>query len=236
MTGFGAVGALPLGASIDAVPADHARLLVAVYFEQDFVGRDLVPISRLHEAYDFNPQQVDDWLNALAASNLISYEQVGTEVQLTQTGRNVAVNAVSNGVQATLLTTFSDGATFSDGSRFSSLVPGPDDKTFNETRSLMASGQIVVDSSTWTGLSKTRIDSRNARQVARMIDRALVEISSSGAGNEQIMQAAAFLRAAKELVEAPQPPSELIWQLVSKAADIVGLMGLFFMIFAPASC
>lgn len=93
----------------------------------------------------------------------------------------------------------------------------------------------AIDSALWTGLAKTRIDARNAKQVSLMIGRAIAQLNSSSATNEQIMQAAAYLKAAKELVDAPTPPSEIIWMLISKAADIIGMAGFFYTLFAPAS-
>jgi hypothetical protein len=93
---------------------------------------------------------------------------------------------------------------------------------------------ITVDSAAWTGLIRVTIDARNAKAVSGMIDHALISLSSSQAGNFQIMQATAYLKAAKELVEAPEPPSDEIWRLISKAANLVGLFGVFYGIFVQA--
>ncbi len=94
----------------------------------------------------------------------------------------------------------------------------------------------TIESVNWTGLTdRTLIDARNAKVVSRLIEKALKALPESPASNFEHMQAAAYLKAAKELVEAPEPPSELIWQLISKAADLVGLIGLFYTIFAQAA-
>ncbi len=97
------------------------------------------------------------------------------------------------------------------------------------------SGPLTIDSAAWTGLTSTTINARNAVVVGGLIDKALASISTSTAGNFEAMQAAAYLKAAKELVEAPEPPSRMIWDLISKAADVVGLIGLFFTIFAQVN-
>lgn len=94
---------------------------------------------------------------------------------------------------------------------------------------------IIVNSTSWTGLTKTVIDARNVNVISRQIEQAIDAISGAGAGNFETMQATAFLRAAKELVDAPEPPSQLIWQLISKAADVVGLFGLFFTLFSQSA-
>jgi hypothetical protein len=121
------------------------------------------------------------------------------------------------------LVTHSDGATFSDGSRYRN---GPE----TDRQEPMS-----FDSAAWTGLSRTVVDARNARVISNLIDRALDALPGTEAGNADIMQAAAYLKAARELSSAPQPPSELIWQLISRAADVLGLFGLFYTIFAQAA-
>lgn len=90
---------------------------------------------------------------------------------------------------------------------------------------------ITVASAAWTGLTQTIVDARNARVISSLIGRALDSLSASQAGNFEIMQATAYLKAARELVDAPEPPSEEIWRLISRAADIVGLASVFFAIF-----
>lgn len=117
----------------------------------------------------------------------------------------------------------SDGTTFSDGSRYRN-GPATDQREPSS-----------FDSTAWTGLSRTIVDARNAQVVANLIDKALDVLPATGAANSDVMQAAAYLKAARELVSAPQPPSELIWQLISKAADVLGLFGLFYTIFAQAA-
>lgn len=92
----------------------------------------------------------------------------------------------------------------------------------------------AYDSRTWTGLKAVRIHARNAKVVSSLIDRALDQLPESGEGNEAVMQAAAYLKAARELVDAPNPPSVIIWELVEKAAAIAGLLQLFGMIFSQA--
>jgi hypothetical protein len=91
---------------------------------------------------------------------------------------------------------------------------------------------ITVQSSTWTGLTQTIIDSRNAKVVSGLICKALDSLSAAEIGNFETMQATAYLKAARELVDAPEPPSEEIWRLISRAADIAGLAAVFFAIFA----
>ena len=84
---------------------------------------------------------------------------------------------------------------------------------------------------TWRNLSKINISSGNVSQIDRMISEALDELSKSNRPNEAIMQASAYLNAAKQLLVAPSPPSALIWKLIERAAAIVGLIQPIAMIF-----
>ena len=103
-----------------------------------------------------------------------------------------------------------------------------------EDTTVVALAETSADSAAWTGLTATIIDARNARVISRLIDQALNSLSTSDATNFQIMQATAYLRAAKELTDAPEPPSEEIWRYIGRAADLVGLLGVFCGIFAQA--
>ncbi len=102
---------------------------------------------------------------------------------------------------------------------------------FLEAEEIPKDEPITVDSSKWTGLTKTIIDARNAKVVSGLIGKALDCLPESEKGNFEIMQATAYLKAARELVDAPEPPSEEIWRFISRAADIVGLVSFFYLIF-----
>ncbi|SHL59595.1 hypothetical protein SAMN05518668_1021 [Sphingobium sp. YR657] len=91
---------------------------------------------------------------------------------------------------------------------------------------------IRVDSRSWTGLTRVRVTHRNARAISRLIDTALGELPTDC--NAKSAQARTLLLAAKELTDAPEPPSDIIWDLVQRAGAVVGLLDIFFRIFAAA--
>lgn len=91
---------------------------------------------------------------------------------------------------------------------------------------------IRIDSRSWTGLTRVRVTHRNARAISGLIDTALSELSSNG--NANTAQARTLLLAAKELTDAPDPPSDIIWELIQRAGAAVGLLDIFFRIFAAA--
>ena len=91
-------------------------------------------------------------------------------------------------------------------------------------------GQAIrVDSTSWTGLTRVRLTHRNARTISRLIETALSELSSDD--NAKTAQARSLLLAAKELTDAPEPPSDIIWELIQRAGSAVGLLEVFFHIF-----
>jgi hypothetical protein len=93
--------------------------------------------------------------------------------------------------------------------------------------------QVVIDSSSWTGIAAHRITEANAEYVRSSIRgaRELIEGSSS---NERTSQALVLLKAAEDLTEAPDPPSDIIWQLIERAGAVCGILGLFISIFMAA--
>jgi hypothetical protein len=90
----------------------------------------------------------------------------------------------------------------------------------------------AVDSSRWTGLATVRVDKRNAKAISRLIDLALSELIHYS--NEGKAQARTLLLAAKDLTDAPEPPSDIIWALIERAGAVVGLLDIFFRIFSEA--
>ncbi|MEO0699459.1 MAG: hypothetical protein AAFY81_07045, partial [Pseudomonadota bacterium] len=83
----------------------------------------------------------------------------------------------------------------------------------------------------WERLQSVVIDSTNSEAVNRLIDKSLDELNKQKLGNEQHSQAAAYMLAAKELVNAPVPPSKIIWDLIQKAAAIAGIVQIILPIF-----
>ncbi len=83
-------------------------------------------------------------------------------------------------------------------------------------------------SSAWTGLPKAGVLSEEA---ADRLKSALAVVNSalekSGATNEEKAQARAFALAIHALADAPEPPADLIWELVSKASQIAGIASFF---------
>ncbi len=84
----------------------------------------------------------------------------------------------------------------------------------------------------WQRLKQTKIDLQNVESVAELINKSLEELSKVDLTNEEHRQAAAYLLAARELVVAPAPPSEIIWDLVQKAAAIAGIAQAVLLIFS----
>jgi hypothetical protein len=90
-----------------------------------------------------------------------------------------------------------------------------------------------VDSSSWTGLPRAGILTDEAADrlkiVLRNVDHAVARASCS---NEERAQARAYVLAIQALAEAPEPPADLIWQLVQRANSIAGIASFFVALMA----
>ena len=97
----------------------------------------------------------------------------------------------------------------------------------------ISSGTSIVDSSSWTGLPKAGILTEEASGrlliALKLADQAL---DQSQATNEVRSQARAYIVAIQALSEAPEPPADLIWQLVNRANSIAGIAAFFVSLMA----
>lgn len=79
------------------------------------------------------------------------------------------------------------------------------------------------------GFSFSEDEQRKLIGLLTEVERALP--SADGTNVEQAM-AHAYIISARVLAEAPDPPSDLIWELVNRASQIAGIASLFVAIFA----
>lgn len=90
----------------------------------------------------------------------------------------------------------------------------------------------TVDSSTWTGRPNLSLsDGRQARLARLLID---VEnaLDVADLGNAEKAMARAYVVAARSLAEAPDPPADLIWELISRANSLAGIASLLVSVIA----
>lgn len=91
---------------------------------------------------------------------------------------------------------------------------------------------LPIDSTAWTGLPKGFVfTERTKEQLIKLLDEAANALSSSNLTNFQIGQGVAYLRAAKILADAPEPPKNEIWALLQKGSAIASLASFFAPIF-----
>ncbi|MBX9884903.1 MAG: hypothetical protein K2X68_08010 [Novosphingobium sp.] len=93
---------------------------------------------------------------------------------------------------------------------------------------LSEASTTLVDSSVWTGLPKSGVLSEGARtrlKVAlKLLDNGVEEFEAT---NEERAQARAYLLALHAFTDAPEPPAELIWKIITVAAALSGIGQLF---------
>jgi hypothetical protein len=103
----------------------------------------------------------------------------------------------------------------------------------NEDEPHEASGGEIVHSEAWTGISNQTITAANADLVRSAILKAKESVRDLGS-NERTAQAIALLNAAEALTDAPEPPSDFIWELINRAGALCGIIGLFISLFMLA--
>lgn len=118
-----------------------------------------------------------------------------------------------------------DGSFFSDGTGYSTDVPA----TVSDT-----SDHQFIDSSTWTGIKRPEVI---AGERLVKLRESLMEIeaqvgSLNLASNSDRQQVMAIITAVKVLSDAPDPPSNVIRDLLGIANNIAGVGSLFVAILA----
>lgn len=92
---------------------------------------------------------------------------------------------------------------------------------------------VRVDSSSWTGLpTGFELDAVRREGLISAISSAERQLDDLGASNQEKAQARAYIVAIRALAEAPEPPVDLIWELVNRANSIAGIASLFVSIIA----
>jgi hypothetical protein len=90
-----------------------------------------------------------------------------------------------------------------------------------------------VNSQSWTGLQRDGVLGEEAvislKAALSTIDDAVLKSSAS---NQEIAQARAYVLAIHALADAPEPPADLIWELVSRANQLAGIASFFISIIA----
>ena len=91
------------------------------------------------------------------------------------------------------------------------------------------SGSTSIDSSNWTGrkIIKGRHD-----ELVTMLENAAKKIDDISLPNSEKATVRAYIVAAGLLAESPDPPDEIIWELISRANNICGVASLFVSILA----
>lgn len=89
------------------------------------------------------------------------------------------------------------------------------------------------DSESWTGIPKTGVLSEAAttrlKAALANVDDA---VSHSQASNEEKAQARAYVIAIQALADAPEPPADLIWEMITRANQLSGIASFFLSLIA----
>jgi len=93
--------------------------------------------------------------------------------------------------------------------------------------------QTAVDSSSWTGRpNPVVLDEERRERIAHELTRIQGELENLTLTNSERSQVVALVLAAKVLAESPNPPGDLIWEIVERASSIASVASLFIAIIA----
>ena len=85
-----------------------------------------------------------------------------------------------------------------------------------------------VESASWTGLPRAGVlDEYASGRVLSALQLADQALEQTGASNHERAQAKAYIVAIRALAEAPDPPADLIWEMVQRVNSIAGIASFF---------
>lgn len=96
--------------------------------------------------------------------------------------------------------------------------------------------ELLADSELWTGrVGKVLAETARREEFILLLDHAEKNLTLVSASNSERALARAYIIAAKTLAEAPEPPEDMIWELIFRASALAGVASLFVAIIALLS-
>ena len=91
----------------------------------------------------------------------------------------------------------------------------------------------LISSSSWTGLpSQFVLDEQKKAELVLLLAAAERTLDSLGMGNSEKATVRAYIIAARALSDVPDPPVDIIWELINRANSLAGIAALFVSIIA----
>jgi hypothetical protein len=107
---------------------------------------------------------------------------------------------------------------------------GPNDAVLRPVPELHSE---AIDSSSWTGLpSNFQLTQDIQAKLVRDLDSAEAALTTLTVSQDERSQARAYIIAIRVLAEAPEPQTDLIWEMLTRANQISGIASLFVSIMA----
>jgi hypothetical protein len=85
-----------------------------------------------------------------------------------------------------------------------------------------------IDSASWTGLiSDQQLTEDRRSKLVSALKQVELDLSHTALSNAEKAQARAYITASITLSEMPEPPVDLIWEMITRAGTIAGIASLF---------
>ncbi|HVQ10267.1 MAG TPA: hypothetical protein VMS43_17760 [Allosphingosinicella sp.] len=192
----------------------ETMFLVASYVVSEELSKDIVRVNEVLEKHPLDPRP--NWIRRA----LTSFTESGFAKGRMHHGGELEqyVQLTANGVK--------EAERLLDAGIVLVRIPGEENESPER-----ASGDI--DSSKWTGLPTTFVLTEEKRnQLLDSLENAEGTLDSMPLGNSQKAQVRAYILAAKGLAGSPDPPVDLIWEIINRGNSVAGIASLFVSIIA----
>jgi hypothetical protein len=208
------------------------EFLVAAYQESRLRPGETLRSGEIIDRYPltFEPGWVVQLVRDLGVRGYFTSKGVdsddrGQPIRLTGRGLRVAEELMEKGIGIFRLD-LGDGIGFAPAEENSSASVSDATDTASAT-------DPSVDSSSWTGLPSTfQLTDAKRESLVRLLSDTELALDAAGVGNSEKAMARAYIVAAKALADAPEPPADLIWEIINRANQLAGIASLFVSIIA----
>lgn len=231
---------------MNEVERANREVLIALVIDYHRSPNDIPDLSDLKEAFhlkmpeflldsSIEPWEAQDWL-------IVSRTSDGTAARIRAARYSAAHSRVLEYLGATSLQIDWQKEEILSDAAADDFVPFPNGwKWLTFEDEVDAPSQIGSppplatshDSSAWTGLPKGfQLTDDKRAELIHLLHSAEGSLDALTVSNSEKAQARAFVTAARNLADAPDPPADLIWEIVNRANYLSGIASLFVAIIA----
>jgi hypothetical protein len=220
------------------------NILSALIILRDQTGQQIWLDKRVLASKISHAGPMSDFIAAVGSLTQLDYVEIDRDLKPRDELQDFSNIRLTNAGQAF----YDNGNRFVQGPDQGTGTPPPSNAILTEAGDFLVTedGDYLVteaevgselgeayNSASWTGLPSNFVISQGFQsELIELLNTAERNLESVGASNSEKAIARAYIVAARTLAETPEPPADLIWEIVNRANSLAGIASLFVSIIA----